>query len=77
MIDPFMIVLICVGFTLYGYVWGRGNRIYNLKTEVTRIVTATMDSLEREGYLKSKMLNGELHYIKWSEARDADKNTDS
>lgn len=77
MIDPFMIVLICVGFTVYGYVWGRGNCTHNLKAEVTRIVSATMDSLEKDGYLKSKMVNGELHYIKWSEVHNADKNTDS
>lgn len=73
--DPYMIVLICVGFTVYGYAWGRGNT--NHKAEVTRIVTATMNSLEKDGYLKSKVVNGEVCYIRWSEAHNADKNTDT
>ena len=53
-------------FTVFGYVWGQSN--LNKREEVARIVTATMDSLENQGYLKSKIINGEPHYIKWPEA---------
>ena len=52
-------------FTAFGYVWGRSN--LNKREEIIRIVTSTMDSLENQGYLKSKIINGEPHYIKWPE----------
>jgi hypothetical protein len=57
-------------FTVFGYVWGQSN--LNKREEVARIVTATMESLENQGYLKSKIINGEPHYIKWpkTDAKD-------
>lgn len=68
--EPFVVVGIAVGFTVFGYVWGRGAGLTRKTTEL--IVGKIMDSLERDGYLKSKMINGELHYIKWPTSNEKD-----
>ena len=60
-------------FTIFGYIWGRSN--FSKKDEIVRIVTTTMESLENQGYLKTKIINGEPHYIKWPSENDRDSNT--
>lgn len=57
------VVVSCV-FTVFGYFWGKASFTID---KVHRIVASTMDSLEKDGYLKSKYINGEQHYIKWPE----------
>jgi len=69
--DPYVIVAICIGFTAFGYIWGRSGNI-DRRSEVIRIVTATMDNLEKERYLRSEIVDGEVCYIKWPENREKD-----
>ncbi len=69
--DPYVIVAICLGFTAFGYIWGQGDNI-DRRSEVIRIVTATMDNLEKERYLRSEIVDGEVCYIKWPENREKD-----
>lgn len=63
--DPTTFLAISGTFTVFGYIWGRSN--VSSRDQVARIVAATMDSLENQGYLKSKIINGEPHYVKWPE----------
>lgn len=64
------VALSCI-FTGFGYIWGR--TAVDPKKRIELIVSATMDSLERQGYLRSKMIDGELYYIKWpdTDAKDS------
>lgn len=69
--DPYIFGIgIPLAFTLFGYVWGSRNRF--TKKDIETIVGRTMDNLEADGYLKSKMINGELHYIKWPKVNEKD-----
>jgi hypothetical protein len=64
--DLVVFSVVSVVFTIYGYVWGRGNAKAG-KKDIELIVSATMDNLEKEGFLKTKTVNGEIHYIKWND----------
>ena len=68
--DPLVVVGIAVGFTVFGYIWGRGAGITRKTTEM--IVGRVMDSLEREGYLRSEVINNEIHYVKWPQTNEKD-----
>lgn len=58
-------------FTVFGYLWGRTGSVATPSREtIERIVSNTMDNLEKGRYLRSEMINGELHYIKWPIERD-------
>jgi hypothetical protein len=61
--DPFIVIGIAIGFTVFGYVWGKGASLSRKTVEM--IVGKIMDNLEREGYLRSEIINNEVHYIKW------------
>jgi hypothetical protein len=68
--DPIAFGVTVAVFTVFGYVWGRGGA--PSRSMVETIVGSTMDKLERDGYLKSRIINGEPHYIKWpkNDAKD-------
>lgn len=52
-----------VVFTVFGYIWGRSGS--PSRKAVETIVASTMDKLEKDGYLKSQIIDGEEHYVKW------------
>jgi hypothetical protein len=61
--DLLTFVIVSAIFTVFGFVWGKSS--YLSKNKITAIVASTMTSLEKDGYLKSKTINGEQHYVKW------------
>jgi hypothetical protein len=70
--DLLSFVAVCSIFTLFGYVWGTfASKDFN-KQRVARIVSATMDSLEKDGFLRSETIKGEPHYIKWPDHNEKD-----
>lgn len=68
--EPIAFSITVAVFTVFGYVWGRSGALS--RSMVETIVGSTMDKLEKDGYLKSKIINGEPHYIKWpkTDAKD-------
>lgn len=74
--DPTVFVVIAGIFTIFGYIWGKMNG--NIpKWRVETIVFRTMTYLEEQGYLKSKMIDGELHYLKWDNEHDNHRSNSS
>lgn len=61
--DLITFVVICCVFTALGFVWCKTSPL-DIK-RISRIVGSTMDSLEKDGYLKSEIIDGEKHYVKW------------
>jgi hypothetical protein len=68
--DPFIVVGIAIGFTVFGYVWGRGAGLTRQTTEA--ITMSVMDYLEQQGYLRMEIINGKPCYIKWPIANEKD-----
>jgi hypothetical protein len=61
--DPIVFGIVAAVFTAFGYFWGRGST--PKRSVVELIVGSTMNNLEKEGYLKSETVNGEIYYVKW------------
>jgi hypothetical protein len=68
--DPIVFGIVAAVFTAFGYIWGRGAEPN--RRQIERIVSKTMDSLVRDGYLREEVLNGEICYIKWPKNREKD-----
>jgi hypothetical protein len=72
--DPYIYAIaIPLGFTFFGYIWGSSKQMN--KAQIQAIVGRTMDNLEADGFLKTKVIDGELHYIKWPTDSTHDSNS--
>jgi hypothetical protein len=63
-ITPITVIFIALGFTGFGYAWGRPSAAERSEM-VRRAVELTIDSLEKDGYVKTETRNGEVELIKW------------
>lgn len=55
-----MLFVVAVVFTAVGYVWG-------LRRQLKAVITATIDSLISDGYLKTHGTGKNMEILKWRE----------
>jgi len=66
--DPIALVMLACFFTGFGYVWRMSTKEKQLSsTDVLTVVDATMDKLEKDGFLRKEIVDGRSCYIKWPE----------
>lgn len=55
-----MLFVVAVVFTAVGYLWG-------IRSNLTSIIAATIDSLIEDGYLKTRGTGKDMEILKWRE----------
>lgn len=67
-VDHALIAIACMIGT---YLWGKYTARKEVTATVEDIIEQTLESLEKEGFIETKMLNGEKELIPISEIKEA------
>ena len=64
--DPIASVVVACVFTGFGYVWRMFTKERQLSVaDNVTVVDTTVTKLEKDGFLRTEIVNGQIHYIRW------------